>query len=72
MISQMPDRVVLRNYEGVITTYTEPNHEDEVACTCDYCTGKKSYKYEGVAALLEGDRLSLEPEGLLRHTRNKK
>jgi lysine 2,3-aminomutase len=72
MISQMPDRVVLRNYEGVITTYTEPRHEEEVACTCDYCTGKKSYHYEGVAALVEGDRLSLEPEGLLRHTRNKK
>ncbi|MDP8231478.1 MAG: lysine 2,3-aminomutase, partial [Candidatus Zophobacter franzmannii] len=27
IISQMPGRVILRNYEGFITTYTEPNYD---------------------------------------------
>lgn len=70
MISQSPNKVVLRNYEGVITTYTEPDDLTPLACTCDYCTGKKEYKYEGVAGLLEGERMSLEPQNLQRHLRN--
>ncbi len=72
VISQTPDKVILRNYEGVITTYTEPKHQDEMPCKCDYCTGKKEYHYEGVAGLAQGERMSMEPEGLLRHERNKK
>lgn len=71
MISQGPDKVILRNYEGVITTYTEPDLP-KLTCTCDYCTGKKHYEYEGVEGLLRGQRLSLEPQDLLRHKRNKK
>lgn len=72
VISQTPHKVILRNYEGVITTYTEPTHLDDVECTCDYCTGKKRYEYEGVAGLEQGERMSMEPQDLLRHKRNKK
>ena len=71
MISQSPDKVILRNYEGVITTYTEPSDLPELPCTCDYCTGKKEYHYEGVAGLQQGERMALEPQNLLRHLRNK-
>ena len=71
IISQSPERVILRNYEGVITTYTEPTDLPKLPCTCDYCTGKKKYHYEGVAGLLQGERLALEPQNLLRHERNK-
>ncbi len=71
MISQSPDKVILRNYEGVITTYTEPAGLPKLDCTCDYCTGKKEYHYEGVAGLLNGERMSMEPQHLLRHERNK-
>jgi len=62
MISQSPEHVILRNYEGVITTYTEPNMVDDE---------KKTYKYEneGVSGLLHGHKLSLEPGGLSRHNR---
>jgi lysine 2,3-aminomutase len=67
VISQSPGKVVLRNFEGVITTYTEPtDYVDE--CDCDEC--KKHDKTEGVASLLRGDRLSLEPEGLSRKKRH--
>ncbi|WP_130862586.1 lysine 2,3-aminomutase [Bacilliculturomica massiliensis] len=70
VISQSPEKVVLRNYEGVITTYTEPQLP-KLECTCDYCTGKKHYEYEGVEGLLRGQRLAMEPQDLLRHKRNK-
>ncbi|HZK88157.1 MAG TPA: lysine 2,3-aminomutase [Anaerovoracaceae bacterium] len=70
LISQSPGKVILRNYEGVITTYTEPENLKKLDCTCDYCTGKKKHHYEGVAGLEQGERLSLEPQGLQRHTRN--
>lgn len=72
VISRGPDKVVLRNYEGVITTYSEPEHMEDVECKCDYCTGKKEYHYEGVAGLLAGERMSMEPTGLKRHQRNEK
>lgn len=65
IISQAPGKVVLRNFEGVITTYTEPeNYKNE--CHCEDCTSKE----EGVAALLRGDKLSIEPEGLSRKKRH--
>lgn len=67
MISQGPKRVVLRNFEGVVTTYTEPSeYKDE--CHCEEC-GKLG-KTEGVAELLSGERLSIEPMDLNRKTRN--
>ncbi|HZK01651.1 MAG TPA: lysine 2,3-aminomutase [Anaerovoracaceae bacterium] len=70
LISQSPNKIVLRNYEGVITTYTEPKELKPLPCTCDYCTGKKEYHYEGVAGLMQGEKMALEPSGLKRHLRN--
>ena len=65
VLSQSPSRVVLRNFEGVITTYTEPTPYIE-ECHCPECEKGKT---EGVAALLEGDRMALEPEVLSRRNR---
>ncbi len=69
IVSQSPGKVVLRNFEGVITTYTEPNHYEN-NCSCSDCEANK--KNEGVAALLNGDYLSIEPGYLARKERNKK
>lgn len=68
VISQSPHRVILRNFEGVITTYTEPEDYKE-ECHCPEC---EKMRCEGVAGLLHGDRLSLEPAHLLRHERSEK
>ncbi|MDR2157330.1 MAG: lysine 2,3-aminomutase [Clostridiales Family XIII bacterium] len=72
LISQTPERVILRNYEGVITTYTEPKYNEWEEGNDADPQEDKQYQYEGVAALSEGERLSLEPGGLSRHARNKK
>ena len=68
VISQATNKVILRNYEGVITTYTEPKHYVET-CTCEVCTGKKENKLMGVAALEQGLMMSMEPANLERHKR---
>jgi lysine 2,3-aminomutase len=67
LITQSSNRIVLRNYEGVITTYTEP--KDYVSnCHCEDCQSGK--KVDGVASLLNGDRLALEPSHLARKERH--
>ena len=67
LISQSPGKVILRNYEGVITTYTEPANYKET-CKCGACA-QKAAGPEGVAGLMEGTSLSLTPEGLARNKR---
>ncbi|MDD2191685.1 MAG: lysine 2,3-aminomutase [Bacteroidales bacterium] len=72
IISQSPGKIVLRNFEGVITTYTEPiNYSNECECDIDFLNGEEELS-DGVASLLHGDRLSLEPSHLARHERIKK
>jgi len=68
LISQSPDKVVLRNFEGVITTYTQPS-EYKNECQCEFC--KKVRISDGVAGLLRGDQLMLEPEKLEKKCRTK-
>jgi len=68
VLSQSADKVILRNYEGVITTYTEPQLP-ELECKCDVCQGKKSDPLTGVAGLLQGNDLALEPTKLARRER---
>lgn len=70
IISQAPHKVVLRNFEGVITTYTEPEHYEET-CTCEVCKKERGQKLVGVAGLLAGQALSMEPKGLARSERAK-
>ncbi len=76
VISQTPRKVILRNFEGVITTYTEPEnyHED---CHCEECRKARGEKFEpvGVAGLEQGRKdgsISLEPKGLARLERGRK
>ncbi len=66
LISQSPGKIVLRNFEGVITTYTEPSEYKNV-CECPDCS--ENAKVEGVASLLKGQRLAIEPEVLMRKLR---
>lgn len=69
IISQSHDKVILRNFEGVITTYTEPENYVP-GCKCDICTGKKKVHKVGVSGLLNGEKMALEPTGLERNQRH--
>ncbi|MFX1386239.1 MAG: lysine 2,3-aminomutase [Promethearchaeota archaeon] len=66
VISKGHKRVVLRNFEGVITTYEEPG-DYTPNCHCEDCE-----KQIGVSALLSGEKLTIEPSDLKRKLRRKK
>jgi hypothetical protein len=65
LISYSDHKVVLRNYEGYITTYEEPQtyqRHDEASCA--YCQHQRSEPGQsGVLGLLEGERMWIEPKG---------
>ena len=71
VISQTSNRVVLRNFEGVITTYTEPENYVHEPCY-DEEKFEAMYEVTGVNMLLQGKQMALEPSFLARHERNKK
>ncbi|XCN72042.1 MAG: lysine 2,3-aminomutase [Candidatus Electrothrix aestuarii] len=72
LISWSTNKVVLRNYEGVITTYKEPDSYEPVFCdrNCDKCElqlpleGATEYRAVGVKKLLAdyNDIISLVPQ----------
>lgn len=71
IISQASDKVVLRNFEGVITSYPEPKqyHEHDED-NCEYCIAAKG-KAVGIAALMQDEVDNLEPTDLPRNKRIK-
>jgi lysine 2,3-aminomutase len=65
VLSSAPGKVVLRNFEGFITTYSEPTDYDPTAVLP--LEAKAARRLEpgqsGVLGLLEGERMTIEPEG---------
>ncbi len=64
LLSMSDHKVVLRNYEGFITTYEEPiqytMHDPK---TCKYCQNKQSEPgQDGITGLLDGDEMFIKPE----------
>lgn len=65
LISMSERNVVVRNYEGFITTYAQPeqyaSHDPK---TCPYCRAKAAEgPQEGVAGLLAGHARTIAPQG---------
>jgi lysine 2,3-aminomutase len=60
MVSQNSSKVVLRNYEGVFTTYTEPKHYVNPEAPCEVCGGYHHDTTVGLAGMLSGES-SLPP-----------
>ncbi len=65
VVSQGNSRVVLRNFEGVITAYAEPS-DYQATCNCE-----DREKLIGVAGLLNGQKITIEPEDLERNIRKR-
>jgi lysine 2,3-aminomutase len=65
LISMSDHKIILRNYEGLITTYEEPTeykmHDPK---TCKFCQQKRLEPGQsGVSGLLDGEDMFIKPEG---------
>ncbi len=59
LISMSDTHVVVRNYEGMISSYAQPtDYPGHDRAHCDYCNG-----CQGVSALLSGQKDAIRPEG---------
>lgn len=69
LISQSPERVILRNFEGVICTYTEPEDKTHKCRNCGLCDKYKDNEHCGVERLLQGENTCLTPRTNIRVNR---
>ena len=65
LLSYSDHKIVVRNYEGYVTTYEEPTeytpHDPK---TCAYCQNKRPEPGQrGISGLLDGDKMFIKPEG---------
>jgi lysine 2,3-aminomutase len=65
LLAQSPGHVVIRNFEGYITTYAEPMDYDPAAIRHleDQVARRPEPGQEGVSALLEGRKMDIRPQG---------
>ena len=65
LISYSDHKIVLRNYEGYITTYEEPlEYQQHDKQSCALCQNPRQEAGQGgVHALLQGERMWIEPAG---------
>ncbi len=79
IVSWSTNKVILRNYEGVITTYKEPDNYKTIACNIDCSKCKLQLKSQGeteigIEKLLTqtSETISLVPNGNIRLERREK
>ncbi|MBM3153532.1 MAG: lysine 2,3-aminomutase [Chloroflexi bacterium] len=65
LISMSDHKIIVRNYEGYITTYEEPEtykfHDPK---TCSYCQNKRLEPGQsGITGMLDGEQMFIKPEG---------
>lgn len=72
-ISASDHKIILRNYEGYVTTYEEPIvYKPHDPATCSYCQNKRPEPGQlGITGLLDGEEMFIKPEGFdLTHDRH--
>jgi lysine 2,3-aminomutase len=72
-ISASDHKIILRNYEGYVTTYEEPTeYKAHDPATCSYCQNKRPEPGQtGITGLLDGEDMFIKPEGFdLTHDRH--
>jgi lysine 2,3-aminomutase len=65
LLTMSDHKVVVRNFEGFITTYEEPLHySPHDPSTCPDCQNKRPEPgQQGLTGLLDGEGMSIKPEG---------
>lgn len=73
LISQAPGKVVLRNFEGYITTYSEPtDYTGHTVARPEHPAPSRERGQEGIAGLLAGTADNIKPQGFdLVHARSR-
>ena len=69
LISQSYEKVILRNFEGVICTYTEPEDKTHQCNNCRLCDKYKSNEYRGIEKLYRDEKVCLIPRSNVRMKR---
>lgn len=69
MISNSSEKTILRNYEGVICTYAEPEDKSHNCKGCGICEDFPVYEYRGLEQLYREERMSLIPRSNVRMKR---
>jgi lysine 2,3-aminomutase len=65
LLSYSDHKVVVRNYEGYVTTYEEPlDYKPHDTKTCTYCQNKRLEPGQtGITGLLDGEHMFIKPTG---------
>jgi lysine 2,3-aminomutase len=65
LLSMSDHKIVLRNFEGYVTTYEEPiEYKAHDPKTCSYCHNKRLEPGQaGLTGLLDGEGMFIKPEG---------
>jgi lysine 2,3-aminomutase len=65
LVSMSDHKIILRNFEGYITSYEEPVHyEPHNPATCAFCQNKRPEPGQtGLTGLLDGQEMFIKPEG---------
>lgn len=69
VISRVANKIVLRNYEGVISAYAQPTDYKNPCHNCNKCQGEQEGNI-GLQKIFKNEVLSLEPANLERHRRH--
>ena len=65
LLSMSDHKIVLRNFEGYVTTYEEPiEYKAHDPKTCSYCQNRRLEPGQtGLTGLLDGENMFIKPEG---------
>ena len=65
LLSMSDHKIVVRNFEGYVTTYEEPvDYKPHDPQTCKYCQSKRPEPGQtGITGLLDGDNMFIKPLG---------
>lgn len=69
VVSQSPEKLILRNFEGVICSYAEPEDKTHECKECGICKKYEKDESRGLEQLYEEDRISLIPRSNVRVNR---
>lgn len=66
LVSQSSEKLILRNYEGVLCTYAEPSDKSHECKNCGICNKFKKDEYKGLEKLYRDEKVCLTPKSNVR------